>query len=269
MKLGVCFRPLSAVAAFSGLCVACCALAAASQPASQPTKSVTPQPQTVVQQLRASISFVPLASYQKVLLNASPAARSTAELEAFVQVLEGKHTEGITKMRAIEDRNPGENPGLPLRLSLAYEIAGDNRRALEWLSAHIRATPGIKDGTDWLRGAVLSAKIELDRQPDWLQRNHVLAINEKASNAGEFCKVGNRTLSRSDVQTALLHELKERMSYVKPKDPVVADLLYTFALVQNSARSYQSAADLLSLAEQYGYETSSQLRAELKLRGQR
>ena len=59
------------------------------------------------------------------------------------------------------------------------------------------------------------------------------------------------------------------MTYFKPKDPVIADLLLTFTLLQKNSRAFKSASDLLTLAETYGLEAPADLKAELKLRTER
>lgn len=150
---------------------------------------------------------------------------------------------------------------------MAYELAGDNRKALQWVNEVLRRDPAARNGTGWLHLQILDTKLKLGQDPAWLKTRHVIALDDKQLATPDFSyKLGERVLSRRDVETALLNQLKERMMLVKSNDPVVADLLYTLALMQKGTQVYSSASDLLQLAGQYGYAVPARLLAELKIK---
>ena len=62
---------------------------------------------------------------------------------------------------------------------------------------------------------------------------------------------------------ALRYQLGERMLFVKPTDPVVADLLFSFATLEANTRVLEPAVELLQLAKEYGYHDSAELDARM------
>ena len=62
------------------------------------------------------------------------------------------------------------------------------------------------------------------------------------------------------VMDALFYQLRERMLFVKPEDPVVGDLLYSFSRLEEDRGSEKGQAGLLKLARAYGHATA---RAEM------
>jgi hypothetical protein len=63
-----------------------------------------------------------------------------------------------------------------------------------------------------------------------------------------------------EVIRALQHQLAERLVFVKPKDLVVADLLYSFATLSESLLSLESRLELLALSDEYGFADQSRLK---------
>jgi len=110
----------------------------------------------------------------------------------------------------------------------------------------------------------LGAKLKLAQDAGWLKSHHVLDLDEKILGDPAYrYKMGDQSWTVKELRVALLHQLAERMIFVKPKDAIVADLLYTFALVEKSAKAFESASELLKLAEEYGYAVPTVLQAEL------
>jgi hypothetical protein len=57
---------------------------------------------------------------------------------------------------------------------------------------------------------------------------------------------------------ALHFQLSERMLFVKPEDPVVADLLHSFSRLEAARYSGEGEANLLKLARKYGYRDGTE-----------
>ncbi len=72
----------------------------------------------------------------------------------------------------------------------------------------------------------------------------------------------SRSFSRYGVDRALHYQLGERMLFVKPADPVVADLLYGFATVKAHTGAPKPAMELLQLSREYGYHDTADLDAK-------
>lgn len=166
----------------------------------------------------------------------------------------GNYSAAIEKLLALEIAHPGKR-GTAAHLSTAYELAGDNRIALQWFSKGIKRNESSNYGSEWLHKKILEAKIAMEGDPDYLKNNHILPFDEST--------VWHTDDSAYRLIEALHDQLGKRMLFVKPTDPVVADLLYSFAMLEANTQTFGSAAELLQLAQEYGYHDAAGLEEKL------
>ena len=166
------------------------------------------------------------------------------ERDAVRDIYSGNYSAAIEKLEALEAAHPG-NYSTAANLGTAYELAGDNRNALHWISEGIRRNKDAHEGTEWLHKSILEAKIAVESDPGYLKSNHILRFNE---NAAPYSDNYVDSLVR-----ALHFQLGERMLFVKPTDTVVADLLFSFAELETHNQLPGPAIELLELAREYGY----------------
>lgn len=189
---------------------------------------------------------------------------SEQELTAVEAVIDGRKSEGIALLEALEAKHPGHY-SIASNLGTAYELNGDNRKALEWISEGIRRNPESHEGTEWLHELILRTKLMLEQNPAWLQSHRVLELDEaQLSSAAYRLQAGGRSLSVNDLRTALLHQLTERMLFVKPKDPIVADLLYTYGVLEAHASVVESALQLMALSKEYGFAVPALMEEQVR-----
>ena len=167
-------------------------------------------------------------------------------------MIQGHYDASIATLEALETKSPG-NYSTASNLGTAYELKGDNRKALQWISEGIKRNPESHEGTEWLHELILQAKLKMEKEPDWLKNHHILDADETQIAASDYrLRASDRSLSLKEIQTALRHQLTERMLFVKPKDPIVADLLHTYAMVEAHATVMESAIELMTLSKEYG-----------------
>lgn len=163
----------------------------------------------------------------------------------------GYELEAIRLLEQIE----AEKPGLYItaaNLGTAYELNGNDEKALEWIKKGIDLNPESHEGTEWLHVRILEAKLALKNDANWLEANSVLGPRtsvdpaDKSEHpdryglmvikpglrigpaaAGNFSVTGNRgdKLSTEQIEKALMYQLHERLQFVKPPDAIVGDLL--------------------------------------------
>ena len=80
----------------------------------------------------------------------------------------------------------------------------------------------------------------------------ILTVPERMDK-GTLIQVGGKNYNAEQVQRALHYQLHERLAFVKPKDPYVADLLYSYALIEANLGVVEGGVGLLSLAREYGF----------------
>lgn len=175
------------------------------------------------------------------------------ERAAIEDLLTGNYTGAIEKLTVLEEASPG-NYRTAANLGTAYELAGDNGKALHWIEEGIKRNERSHYGTEWLHVEILEAKIAMESDPDYLKTRHILNFSEDELRNGDFIyRYKDREIHQSQLFIALHYQLAERMLFVKPTDPIVADLLYSFAVLEANIRVLEPAVELLELATEYGY----------------
>lgn len=193
--------------------------------------------------LQDSLNSTPRDRLHYFEKNFSSTERDDNVTKAVFSMLDGNYTEAIKQFLKEESREP-ERYEIAANLGTAYELSGDNVNALKWIQEGINRNPDSHFGTEWLHVKILEAKLELSIDPSFMKNNHVIDISHSGYNVTE----------------ALLYQLRERMLFVKPKDSIVADLLYSYALSNaNDGGFLEYSMEALELSEKYGYLNPQEL----------
>ena len=199
-------------------------------------------------------------AYRPLIAAATGAEQQRLEMElsAIRDILTGNSLGAIDTLLAIEAAHPGIY-GTASTLGTAYELAGDNRSALQWIQEGIARNPQSHGGTEWLHVQILHAKIAMETEPAYLAANPIVPYPERpAQEMGELLQRTHINTPSEDVMDALHFQLSERMLFVKPEDPVVADLLHSFSRLEAARYSGEGEANLLKLARTYGYRDGTE-----------
>lgn len=184
----------------------------------------------------------------------SPAGRNSLAV-ALIHL--GQVREAVSILEERERKSPGAY-ATAANLGTAYELAGDNLKALEWIKEGVRRNGDSHYGTEWLHVKILEAKLALAKDPRWLTKNTVLGADLRApEDAGRpespVTDHLGRPKSLAEVEAALVYQLHERLEFVRPPDPVVADLLFDLSNLLARTRSAEHARAVRGLAT--GYNT--------------
>ncbi|MEO5913365.1 MAG: hypothetical protein ABIS50_03970 [Luteolibacter sp.] len=178
-------------------------------------------------------------------------ADTWSELEGVRKVITGDYDQAITIFNESEAKFPGRY-STAVNLGTAYELKGELNLALKWISEGIRRNPDSHMGTEWLHVEILKARMKLKENPDYLREHHVIELPESFSATSSF-KIDGDSHTGDDVRDALEYQLRERMIFVKPPDPIVADLLFTFGQVEGRTNVVESGMQLMEMAREYGF----------------
>lgn len=173
----------------------------------------------------------------------------------------GRSAEAIEILENIERQHPGEYITAG-NLGTAYELHGDLQKALRWIQEGIRRNPGSHEGTEWLHVKIIEARIALAADPAWLNSHSVLGYDfgegavpsMPAQCAGEQAHVAER---------ALMYQLHERLQFVDPPNPVVADLLFDLSNLVALRSTVEHATPICALALSYGPERADLVQSRL------
>ena len=178
-------------------------------------------------------------------------AAKRLEAEALELIYAGHYPGAVPLLQKAEETAPGDY-SIAANLGTAHELVGNNTEALRWITEAMRRYPDSHRGTEWVHVLLLKAKLEDAATPDAAARRPLLNVPRRVTPTTPILVEG-ATRTAEQVRDAISYQLHERLVFVKPKDRYVAELLFTLARLNASLVSIESAADLLTLAEIYGY----------------
>jgi hypothetical protein len=186
-----------------------------------------------------------------------PSETLSTEALAVDKILQGDVASGLALLQKLEQERPGDY-SIAANIGTAYELMGDNENALKWIKEGMQRDAKSHYGTEWLHALILEAKIGAGDQPVSTLKKRLLDVPDRLKERTEISVQGQKRAA-IDVRHALFHQLTERVFFVKPKDPYVADLLYSYAIVEANIGTLDAAMGLLSLARTYGFPDESLL----------
>jgi len=203
-----------------------------------------------------------------------PSLEHTNDL-AVGRMLTDRHAEAIELLEDAEKRFPGRAV-VAANLGTVYELMGRDEEALRWIREGVRRDPEEHQGSEWLHVKILEAKLALEQDPRWLETHTVLGVE---FGTGELPRMpssmpaGETGKSRTTiaVNDAIEYQLLERTTFVRPPDPIIADLYAARGdLAYASARAGElrvfiaDPADMYKAALRYG--ATNKVRVELRSR---
>lgn len=194
----------------------------------------------------------------------TPAER--LEADALDLIYTGKYTAALPLLQQAAALAP-ESYSIAANLGTNLELVGDNDQALRWISEAVRLNPASHRGTEWVHVLILQAKVRDAAKPGLAASNPPLIDVPARVLPETLIHAGGAARNASDIREAISYQLHERMLFVKPKDPYVADLLFALARLQANLDSVESADKALALAETYGYDDPvriGSLRADIR-----
>lgn len=167
-----------------------------------------------------------------------------------------KYTAAARLFIDIERLFPGRHQ-TAANLGTTLELMGRDEAALRWIRLGIRRNADEHAGTEWLHARILEANIALKRDPHHLDDRSVAGVVFKPVAVPPLPLAyppGNdgRPVQPHALYRALSYQLSERLQFVKPKDPVVANLLSDWATLNLAGGPVENAVALYALADRYG-----------------
>ena len=132
-------------------------------------------------------------------------------------------------------------------LGTVYELLGENENAIKWIQKSIQIDPKAHKSSEWLHVKILEAKIKGEAYftSDFLLNTNFGRENLPTSN------LTNKELLR--LRDALYFQLNERVSFVEPKDKIIAELLFELANIATLTGAKEEALSIYQQAKGYGF----------------
>lgn len=151
-----------------------------------------------------------------------PAATLASDYAAVLAHL-GSHQKARVILEEAEKNHPG-NAAVASNLGTVYELLGENEEALAWIKKGVARNPKDHAGTEWLHIRILEVKLARASDPKWLKTHSVL---EPFVDYGSEARPASSNPGNAAERTrALTYQLKERLQFVRPPEPLVGELLF-------------------------------------------
>lgn len=177
---------------------------------------------------------------------------------------QGQYGRAIRHFLVIERRFPGRHE-TAANLGTALELAGHDATALRWIRIGIQRNQDEHLRSEWLHVRILEAKLALAKDPDYLKDRSVAGVVFEKTLVPPLPLAmprGNdgKPVEPWQLDRSLSYQLHERMQFVKPQDPLVANLLLDWATLNLSGGPIENADALYRLAVRYGAKRDDLMR---------
>jgi tetratricopeptide (TPR) repeat protein len=167
----------------------------------------------------------------------------------------GQAAAAIPLLQKIEQEKPGLY-ATATNLGTAYELTGDNARALQWIREGIRRNPRSHGGSEWLHVLILQTKLNVARNPRWLDTHSILAMGFGSATIpnkpSSFPRGNNgQPLDADATKSSIREQMQERLQFVKPPEPIVGDILFDYANLLMRTDAIETARAVYELAVKY------------------
>ncbi len=133
-------------------------------------------------------------------------------------------------------------------LGTAYELNGELDKALFWIKEAIKRNKNSHYNTEWLHVRILEVKLAMLKDSDYLMNHPVISQKD----IYKYSWMG--------IQEAIEYQLGERMIFIKEKDPIIADILFSYAQLKAKNSILEVALEALDYAERYGFTDTHKLK---------
>jgi tetratricopeptide (TPR) repeat protein len=132
-------------------------------------------------------------------------------------------------------------------IGTAYELIGDNKNALKWIKKSVAIDSKSHKESEWIHVKILEAKIQGENSV-----NAPFLLNTTFGNEIKpETKLTKAELTK--LSDALYFQLNERISFVKPNEKIVAELLFELGNIAFLLGNSKDAIADFDLAKDYGF----------------
>ncbi len=167
--------------------------------------------------------------------------------KGLILIILGKYREAIDLYKKIEKLEPGRY-STASNMGTAYELLGENTKALHWINRAIQINPVSHHGSEWIHINILKAKLKGNQ---YITSSFLIG-QDFGNHKIPFSKLSGEELFLLKKQ--LYYQLNERISFVEPKDKIVALLLFDLANISYLMEESEDALETYIMAKDYGFD---------------
>lgn len=166
--------------------------------------------------------------------------------KGLILILQKKYKLALELYQFIEKNEPNRY-STASNIGTLYELIGENEKALLWINKSIKINPKSHHNSEWLHSKILEAKIKGE---SYFTSDFLLGINF-GSEKKPSTKITNEELLQ--LERTLFYQLNERISFIRPKDKIVAVLLFELGNIKLHKNKLNEAQKIYLQAKEYGF----------------
>jgi tetratricopeptide (TPR) repeat protein len=161
----------------------------------------------------------------------------------------GAYQEAKAILLEIESKSPNKY-NTAANLGTVYELLGQNDSALLWISRGIALNPQSHFNSEWIHVKILEAKIKAGNDAHYFETHNILNLDFGQALIPQNPDIKNPL----ELSQQIYYQLAERMSFIAPKDPIIAQLTFDLANIYAFSKDYQLAFYTYEQAKKYGFD---------------
>jgi tetratricopeptide (TPR) repeat protein len=166
--------------------------------------------------------------------------------QGYLLILLKQYDRAIALYQKMESMSPNRY-STASNIGTAYELNGENEKALMWIKKAVRIDSNSHKNSEWIHVRILEAKIQ---GPEKFTTRFLLNTD-----FGDK-PIPMSTLTRDNLfklSAALYYQLNERISFIAPKEKLVAQLLFDLGNIAFLLGNYEDAIGDYEKAKEYGF----------------
>jgi tetratricopeptide (TPR) repeat protein len=165
-------------------------------------------------------------------------------------VYDGQYLKALAIFQEIEAKSPNRYT-TAANIGTIYELIGKNDLAYNWIQKAIKINPNSHEGSEWIHLKILDAKMKANGDNNYFLNHNILNLDF----GNEEKPVSKDEINLDTLYKQLFHQLDERITFVKPKDPIVAQLLFDLGNICAMVKDVEGSLEIYELARKYGFES--------------
>ncbi|WP_157505933.1 tetratricopeptide repeat protein [Flavobacterium chungangense] len=168
--------------------------------------------------------------------------------KGYILIIEKRYDEALKLYLKIEKLKP-KRYSTASNIGTLYELMGNNKEALKWINKSITINSKSHNGSEWLHSRVLEAKINGEK----FQNSKFLLNTDFGNEIRPISKLDTIQLNKLD--KSLYYQLNERLSFIQPKDNIIAILMFELGNIKMLKRQFNTVKPILEKAKEYGLKS--------------
>jgi tetratricopeptide (TPR) repeat protein len=169
---------------------------------------------------------------------------------AVILIYLGRWDESLKIFYGIEKSRP-DLYATAANIGTIHELKGNLDSAIYYIQKAIQINPASHESSEWIHIKILEAKRLLKKGLSGAADLNILGLNF----GNDIMPFNADKLNLSEIETQIRFQLSERMTFVKPKDTIVGQLLFDLGNISAITHDLETSLELYTLAKEFGYSS--------------